>query len=492
MTLEENSALGVGPALTTHPEQPTDSYVNTELNKQLWRGLPTASFTLSLLYLIFAAAHPFTVGGEAGWILAAIAGSSAVILFLYGLWLRRSSGFHLANLATAILAGIVLFNVASHLLTTRDPAQSSNFVLLVVAIGAFFFSSRWCAAAIVAVGAVWGSAFHLLPNDHRTHWIFAFISASLVAVLAFRLRTHALRSSIVDAWKERRHRELLEVAETELLRANKELEVRVADRTAELQDQIEQTRMLEQAALESEKLAATGRMAATLAHEINNPLGALSNLLFLIHGRPDDVAQVLSLSATAQEQVQHLANITRQTLSFHHHSALPRVTEVRDLMAEVIDFYGQVIKERGVVVVLQNRGDTKLECNAGEIRQVFSNLLLNSLEASQPNTRILIRVRQCGKHEPGAVVSFCDQGDGIPAELHQRIFKPFFTTKEDSGTGLGLWVAQGIISRHRGKIRVRSSTKPEKHGTIMSVWLPSLREKPGTPRLRYERLDPAK
>ena len=272
MTLEKTAALGPGSTKTAYSEQPSDSYVVYELNRQLWSDLRIASFSLSLLYLIFAIAHPFTVGGETGRKLTIIAASSSMVLFLCGLWLRRSGSFRLANVTAAIFAAIVLFNSAFHLVATRDPAQSSNFVLLVVAIGTFFLSLRWCVAAIVVVGAAWAGAIHFVRSDHLGHYIFAFITASLVAALAFRFRTHALRCSIVGVWKECHHREKLEAAEAELIRANSELEERVAERTAELQDQIEQTRMMEQAVLESEMLAAAGRMAATIAHEINNPL----------------------------------------------------------------------------------------------------------------------------------------------------------------------------------------------------------------------------
>jgi two-component system, chemotaxis family, CheB/CheR fusion protein len=227
-------------------------------------------------------------------------------------------------------------------------------------------------------------------------------------------------------------------------------------------------------------LAAAGRMAATIAHEINNPLDALSNLTYLIHTRPNDASQVLSLSATAQEQVQRLAHITKQMLSFYHDRVRPTVTDLRILMAEVIDLHAQAINKGGLVVELQSRGHSKVECYAGEIRQVLSNLLLNSLEASQPGKRILIRVRQCTTWKSGTVISFCDEGHGIPIELRERIFKPFFTTKERNGTGLGLWVALGIVTRHGGKIRLRSSTTAEKHGTVISVWLPGVAENHGT------------
>jgi hypothetical protein len=171
--------------------------VRSEFDKQLWSDLRVAAFILAILYVVFAISHPFTVGGKMGLRLTILAGSSAVTLFLYGLWLRRSTSYHLANLTVAVFAGIVLCNSTFHLVATRDPAQFTNFVVLVVAIGTFFLSSSWCVAAIVVVGAVWGWALQFFGREHTAHYVFAFATASVVAALAFRLRTRALRSAIV-------------------------------------------------------------------------------------------------------------------------------------------------------------------------------------------------------------------------------------------------------------------------------------------------------
>jgi signal transduction histidine kinase len=459
------------------PERPPASYLTDRFDQQLWSDLPIAAFSLSALYVIFAFAHPFTVSGVGGWKLTSLAATSAALLFGFGLWLRRSNQFRLANLIVAIFAVIALANTAAHLLLTRDPSQFTNFILLVVAIGAFSLSSRWCVAAIVIVGLVWGAAVYVLPNANPVHYAFAFVSASLVAGLAFRFRTHALRAFFEREWSELRHLEKLEATEAELIRTNAELEDRVTTRTAELQLQVEQTRRMEQAIFDAEKLATTGRMAAILAHEINNPLDTVVNSLYLLENaelRPDE-RKYLEL---ASAELQRVVRITRHTLGFYRKGEAPKLFDCSDLAMDVVSTLAPMANGLGVGLEFRSEGKPTLEGFSAEIRQLLTNLIMNAIDAG--SSRIRIRVTPSidwrAPELKGVRISVVDNGKGIAKEHVRDLFEPFFTTKGEKGTGLGLWVCKGIVQKHNGNIAFRSILRSPGRGSVFSVFVPLIRE----------------
>ena len=469
----ETSAL-IDAHLSEQSEWPPRSYIRSEFDKQLWFDLRVAAFILSILYVVFAISHPFTVGGKSGLRLATLAASSAIVLFLSGLWLRRSENYRLANLTAAVFAGIVLCNSTFHLVVTRDPAQFTNFVVLLVAIGTFFLSWPWCIATIAVVGMVWGWALQFLAREHIVHYIFAFVTASVVAALAFRFRTRALRSSIVGAWSEHRHRLKLEAAEAQLILANTELEKRVAERTAELRVQIEQKRKMEQAVLEAEKLATTGRMAAILAHEINNPLDTIVNCLHLLNNEALGTADRTYLDV-AQGELQRVVRITRNTLSFYRGGEKPETFDCSGLATDVISAFTPLTNGRGVQLRARIQDGQIMRGYAGEIRQLLTNLIMNAVDAESTIVRITISASR-DRRDPeriGIRISVADNGKGVSKEDAPRVFEPFFTTKGEKGTGLGLWVCKGIVQKHDGAIAFRSLVGPLRRGSVFSVFLPS-------------------
>jgi signal transduction histidine kinase len=456
------------------PERPPASHLTDCFNQQLWSDLPIAAFSLSALYAIFACAHPFTVGGAAGWELTSLAATSAIVLFGFGLGLRRSSQFCLANVTVAIFAMIALANTAAHLLLTRDPSQFTNFILLVVAIGAFSLSSPWCVGVIVIVGLVWGAAVYTLTGANPVHYAFAFVSASLVAGLAFRFRTRALAAFFEREWSEQRHLEKLEATEAELIRTNAELEERVSLRTAELQLQVEHARKMEQAIFAAEKLATTGRMAAILAHEINNPLDTVVNCLFLLEHaelRPDE-RKYLEL---ASAELQRVVRITRHTLGFYRKGDAPKVFDCSSLATDVISALAPMAHGLRVRLEVRTLGAPMLEGFAAEIRQLLTNLVMNAIDAE--SSRVRVRVGPAtDRHSPNAYgvrISVLDNGKGISKEHARDLFEPFFTTKGEKGTGLGLWVCKGIVQKHNGTIAFRSMPKSLAPGSVFSVFIPS-------------------
>lgn len=243
-----------------------------------------------------------------------------------------------------------------------------------------------------------------------------------------------------------------------------------------LVDTTEQRRA-EEALRRTEKLAAAGRLAASIAHEINNPLEAVTNLLYLI--RQESLSpSAAHFSDLAAQEVARVSEITQQTLRFYRQSTLPARANISELLDSVLTLHSGRVQTLQVEVSKDYRGDLELFCFAGELRQLFANLIGNALDAMTPGGgRLLIRAREVSG---GIRVSVGDTGTGITREARRHIFEPFFTTKEATGTGLGLWVSEQIIRKHHGTVRLRSravTSPPDPDrpcGTVFSVFFPEV------------------
>lgn len=243
---------------------------------------------------------------------------------------------------------------------------------------------------------------------------------------------------------------------------------------AQLQAALILAKKAEAALISSEKLASAGRMAAVLAHEINNPLAAVMNLLFLAQSTGDTPAPVLRYLEMADGELKRIAHITRQTLGFYHESSAPTTFLVITLLNSVVDLLQA--KMVSTQVIMEKQCDDLLQINAiyGELRQVVSNLMLNSLDALGEGGRITLRASRSRNSLDGVSrirITIADNGEGISAVSLPRIFEPFFTTKGSTGNGLGLWVSKQIIEKHGGSVWVRSRTC-EPQGTTFSMVLP--------------------
>jgi PAS domain S-box-containing protein len=230
----------------------------------------------------------------------------------------------------------------------------------------------------------------------------------------------------------------------------------------------------EQTLRQSEKIAATGRLAASIAHEINNPLASVMNALYILRTNSKMPESALVYVKTAEEELARVVHITKQTLGFYREISSPVMSSVPQLFEEVLAAYDTRI-EQGRIAVHRDFSDVvPLAAFPTELRQVFSNLVLNAIEAIAGPGNIYIRVRHAHdrKDREGIRVIVADDGCGIPAENMPQIFEPFFSTKDSKGTGLGLWVSQGIVQKHQGSLRVRSRTNETRHGTCCSVFLP--------------------
>jgi len=229
---------------------------------------------------------------------------------------------------------------------------------------------------------------------------------------------------------------------------------------------ITQRRLEEEALRRSEKLAATGRLAASIAHEINNPLEAVTNLLYPM--RSGHNPQYLSM---AEQEVARISHIVKQTLSFYRASTNPVRVDLADLIDEVVAVFQTKIRARNLNIETQYRYKEAINGFSNELSQVFSNLIANAVDAMQPGGTLRLRTVACQR---GLRVTVADDGCGIPAGDRVRIFQPFFTANKEGGTGLGLWLAKEIVEKHGGAIRVKSSIGSGRHGTVFMIWLPAL------------------
>ena len=239
---------------------------------------------------------------------------------------------------------------------------------------------------------------------------------------------------------------------------------------------ITERRMSEGALMRAEKLATAGRLAASVAHEVNNPLEGLTNLVYIAL-RSNDLDEIRHLLAQAESELVRIAHITRQSLGFYRETSTPAHFKPATIVREVTEFYASRASSLGVSFIVNAKTDREVLGSAGELRQILSNLLANSLDACVRGSTIRIEASSAvdprNTSSQGVRITIADTGFGIPAKHLESIFEPFFTTKKDTGTGLGLWVSRELVEKHGGTLRVRSRTSDPLCGTVFSIFLPN-------------------
>jgi signal transduction histidine kinase len=236
---------------------------------------------------------------------------------------------------------------------------------------------------------------------------------------------------------------------------------------------VTQLRLQDEALRRSEKLAAVGQLASSIAHEINNPLESITNLLYLIR-QSETMEDVQHYSTLAQSELSRVTEITLQTLRFNRQQSKPVEVDMADLLRTVMALYTGRLLVRNIDADLKLGNAPRVLSLEGEIRQVVNNLVRNALDSMSNGGRLLVRLHPQQDWRSGAVgvrLTVADTGEGISPEMRAHLYEPFQTTKEMTGTGLGLWVSKGIIEKHRGHIRTRTR-RGEGHGTVFTVWLP--------------------
>src|SRR5262249_28172173 len=236
---------------------------------------------------------------------------------------------------------------------------------------------------------------------------------------------------------------------------------------------VTQAKLSEQTLRKTEKLVTAGRMAATIAHEINNPLAAATNLLYLARTDPEG-AEARQYLEQAEQELARVAHITRQTLGFYRDSASPTQVNLQKLMESVLLIYRKKLESKQIKLECEFRGPVTVEGIEGELRQVLSNLITNAADAVPMGGTIRVRTAASllRNGETASRISVADNGKAISPEHGYHIFEPFFTTKDSVRTGLGLWVAKQIIEKHGGHIAFRSRTSVGSSGTLFSIFLP--------------------
>jgi PAS domain S-box-containing protein len=268
-------------------------------------------------------------------------------------------------------------------------------------------------------------------------------------------------------------------------------ELHIADSGAPIRDQKGETtgivlvfrditmeRKTQDALIANEKLAVAGRLAATIAHEIHNPLDSVSNLLYLMRNgsSKEESKQFMDM---AEQELARVTQISRAMLGLYRESKAPVVIDLKEMLQEILLLLERRLIDLGVTVIADMPASVSVAAFPAELRQVFTNLITNAAEATGQGGEVEVSLRACKastgtdgpKTQPGATVTIADNGPGIPEEVKPHLFQAFFTTKGEQGTGLGLWVSRGIIVKHGGTISVRSDTSSSEHGTVVSVFL---------------------
>jgi PAS domain S-box-containing protein len=268
-------------------------------------------------------------------------------------------------------------------------------------------------------------------------------------------------------------------------------ELKIADSGAPIRDQkgeiigivlvfrdITIERKTQDALIANEKLAVAGRLAATIAHEIHNPLDSVSNLLYLMRNgaTPEESSQFMDM---AEQELARVTQISRAMLGLYRESKAPVVVDLREMLQEILFLLERRLSDSGVAVKTDIPGPISVAAFPAELRQVFTNLITNAAEAAGSGGEIKISItpQAAGvdvtgqKLQAGATVMIADNGAGVPEDVRPHLFQPFFTTKGEQGTGLGLWVSRGIINKHGGTISLQSDTSKTAHGTVVSVFL---------------------
>jgi two-component system CheB/CheR fusion protein len=227
--------------------------------------------------------------------------------------------------------------------------------------------------------------------------------------------------------------------------------------------------------LRTEKLAVAGRMAASVAHEINNPLEAVGNLLYLV-STAETTEAAHSHARQALDELMRISLITQKTLQFHRQPGAPALTQLSEVVSAVLALFQGKLRSAGIEVEVRAERESAVACMPTEMHQIFANLISNAIDAMPRGGRLIIRLRPSldwrdGK-TPGMRVTFHDSGVGMNRATIRHAFEPFFTTKTDTGTGLGLWVVAQLVERRHGDLRVWSSQLALSSGTAFSVFLP--------------------
>ncbi len=264
-------------------------------------------------------------------------------------------------------------------------------------------------------------------------------------------------------------------ARPETLMSTVQAALRSRSRQYQMRDYLAERVKVEEALRTTEKLAVAGRLAASVAHEINNPLESVVNLLYLI-SLSSSLQESKEYAQTGMNELARASEIVTQTLRFYRQNSKPVIVQVNEIVDSALLLYQARLSSAQILLERDFRRCPPIFARAGELRQLIVNLLGSAVDAMTMGGTLKIRITHAREHRngerPGIRFTIADTGSGISPEIKKRLFEPFVSTKGDLGTGLGLWVSSGIVQKHGGTIRVRSNSLPPATGTVFSVFLP--------------------
>jgi PAS domain S-box-containing protein len=321
--------------------------------------------------------------------------------------------------------------------------------------------------------------------NEAAHKIFGYTSEEMIGHSILRIIPPELRYEEDEILRKLRAGERIDHYETLRMKKNGEtFEVSVtispirdgAGRVigaSKIARDISERRRIERLLIQTEKLAATGRMAATIAHEINNPLESLMNLIYLARMSSAKDTDAHRYLLTAEGELERLSHIARQTLGYYRDTGLPAQGVLHELVENVLTVYHSKLVNTGISVESQFNDRQKIVVSRGEMIQVFSNVIANAVDAMNSGGTLHISVDEViGSAKDGIQTVIRDDGMGIKPENLERVFEPFFTTKGALGTGIGLWVAKELIERRGGRIGIVSNSEPASSGTTVTIFIP--------------------
>ncbi|MGB7136862.1 MAG: ATP-binding protein, partial [Acidobacteriaceae bacterium] len=418
--------------------------------------------------------------------------------------LRAEEYFHAARLqsrelislfGSAVVVGIVLALFTRHHVRAISATYLRRIAEISTRTDELYRSRQWFQTtlesigdAVIACNAEGGVSFMNAVAEKLTGWTRHQAEGQPLETV-FHIVNEQTRAAVENpVEKVRRLRRVVGLANHTVLIARDGREFVIDDSAAPILDMdgamvgvvlvfrdVTEERQMESALAASEKLAVAGRLAASIAHEIHNPLDSVANLHFLLSDEEnaDRRAEYLRL---AQQELGRTMQISRTMLSLYREPKAPVLLDLRELIEGVLLLLDRRLQHQGIEVETRMAATITVEGFPAELRQVFTNLIVNATEAAGPKGRVGIRMEATEPAEfqgSGALVEIVDSGPGIPDAVAPRLFQPFFTTKGADGTGLGLWVSMGIVQKHGGSIQLARSDDSRWTGACVRVFLPA-------------------
>lgn len=350
---------------------------------------------------------------------------------------------------------------------TVCPSSEAALALMDGAVGALVVAEEVFTPSNVAI---WGAKISAQPSWSDFPLIVLTVAGAVDPSSQKKMLSREPLGNVVLLERPIRPETLISTVQASLRSRRRQYQIR---------DYLAQRRQTENALLQSEKLAVAGRLAASIAHEINNPLESVTNLLYLI-GTSSTLEETKLYSATAMDELTRVSEIAIHSLKFFRQLSKPTTVYLTELVDSALVLYRARLISACVSVQKDYRSCPPITAMAGELRQVIVNLVGNALDSMRGGGILRIRIDRSTEHSNGSRqgmrLTIADSGSGIPSDIKNRLFEPFISSKGETGTGLGLWVSSEIIRKHGGSIKFKSNSLSPSTGTVFSIFLP---EQPG-------------